>query len=77
VLAPFEYTALIGAAVAGYLIWDEVPDKWVITGGCIIIGSGIYIVYREVGNVLVSRYLRAFTASGAAATLKKMRGVRK
>ena len=25
-LAPFEYTALIGAAAAGYLIWDEVPD---------------------------------------------------
>jgi len=72
-LAPFEYTALIGAAVAGYLIWDEVPDRWVITGGSIIIASGIYIVYREIGNVITNRYLRAFTASGAAAIIKRLK----
>jgi drug/metabolite transporter (DMT)-like permease len=77
VLAPFEYTALIGAAIAGYLIWDEIPDRWVITGGLIIIASGIYIVYREVGNVMVNRYVRSFTASGVAAVLRKLRDVRK
>lgn len=71
VLAPFEYTALIGAAIAGYLIWDEVPDQWVIVGGSIIITSGIYIVYREIGNVMTNRYLRVFTASGAAAIFKR------
>jgi len=49
ILAPFEYIALIGGAVAGYLIWDEVPDRWVIFGGLIIISSGIYVVYREIG----------------------------
>lgn len=73
ILAPFEYTALIGAAAAGYWIWDEVPDQWVITGGMIIIGSGLYIVHREVGNVMSPRILRAFTASGAVAILKKLR----
>ncbi len=72
-LAPFEYTALIGAALAGYLIWDEVPDRWVITGGTIIIGSGLYIVYREVGHVMTNRYLRVFTASGAAAIARLRR----
>jgi len=72
-LAPFEYTALIGAAAAGYWIWDEVPDKWVITGGLIIIGSGLFIVYREVGNVMTNRYLRVFTASGAAALVRRVR----
>jgi len=72
-LAPFEYTALIGAAAAGYWIWDEVPDKWVITGGLIIIASGLFIVYREVGNVMTNRYLRVFTASGAAALLRRVR----
>jgi len=70
-LAPFEYTALIGGAVAGYLIWDEVPDRWVVIGGMIIIASGLYIVYREVGSVLSSRYLRVFTASGAASMLRR------
>ena len=25
-LAPFEYTALVGGAIAGYVFWNEVPD---------------------------------------------------
>ena len=45
-LAPLEYIALVGGAVAGYLIWDEVPDRWVVAGALIIIGSGIFVVYR-------------------------------
>jgi len=47
-LAPFEYTALIGGAIAGYLIWDEVPDRWVVIGALIIIASGLFVVYREI-----------------------------
>ncbi len=63
ILSPFEYTALIGGAVAGYLIWDEVPDRWVIAGATIIIASGLFVVYREIGEVVSSRYLRASTTS--------------
>jgi drug/metabolite transporter (DMT)-like permease len=72
-LAPFEYTAIIGAAIAGYLIWDEVPDIWVITGGLVIIGSGLFIVYREIGNVMSTRYLRVATASAAAGIARRFR----
>jgi len=50
ILAPFEYTALIFGAVAGYLIWDELPDRWVVIGASTIIASGLYVVYREVGT---------------------------
>ena len=50
-LAPFEYTALIGGAIAGYLIWGEVPDRWVVAGGAIIMASGLYVVYREIGSI--------------------------
>lgn len=71
-LAPFEYTALVGGALAGYLIWDEVPDRWVVAGASIIIASGLFVVYREVGNALSTRYLRALTA-GAAAALRRRR----
>jgi drug/metabolite transporter (DMT)-like permease len=70
-LAPFEYSALIGAAIAGYYIWGEVPDKWVVTGGTIIIASGLFIVYREVGSVITGRYLRTFTAGGAASIARR------
>jgi drug/metabolite transporter (DMT)-like permease len=47
-LSPLEYTALVGGAIAGYLIWDEIPDRWVVIGASIIIGSGLFVVYREI-----------------------------
>lgn len=48
-LAPFEYLAIIAGAIAGYLIWDEVPDIWVLIGAVIIMVSGLYVAYREIG----------------------------
>ena len=71
-LAPFEYTALIGGAIAGYLIWDEVPDRWVAIGATVIIASGLFVVYREIGATLSARYLRAFTVSSAAALKQRL-----
>lgn len=55
VLAPFEYSALVGGALAGYLIWNEVPDFWTFVGATIIVASGLYVVYREVGVSLARR----------------------
>jgi drug/metabolite transporter (DMT)-like permease len=72
-LAPFEYTALVGGAVAGYYIWGEVPDRWVVAGAAIIIGSGLFVVYREVGGAFSSKYLRVITAASAAALLRRRR----
>lgn len=66
-LAPFEYTALVGGAIAGYLFWDEVPDRWVVVGATIIIASGLFVVYREIGGTFTTRYLRVFTSSTSAA----------
>lgn len=77
VLAPFEYTALVGAAVAGYLIWGEVPDLWVVIGGTVIIASGIFIVYREVGHETTGRYLRAFSAAVPAVIQRRLGKFRK
>lgn len=67
ILSPFEYTALIGGAVAGYYLWNEVPDRWVVVGALVIIASGLFVVYREIGSVISNRYLRASTAAVAAA----------
>jgi drug/metabolite transporter (DMT)-like permease len=78
ILAPFEYTALIAGAVAGYVIWDEVPDRWVVAGALVIIASGLFVVYRELGATNSLRYLRAMTASGSALLAKRLaRGSRK
>ena len=46
-VAPFEYTALIWATLLGYLFWDELPDAVTILGSTFVIGSGLYIIYRE------------------------------
>ena len=72
-LAPFEYTALIGGAIAGYYIWHEVPDRWVVTGALVIIGSGLFVVYRELSGALSNRYLRVLTAAGTAAMARRRR----
>ena len=47
VIAPFEYTALVVAAILGFLVWQEVPDLYVWLGAFVVIAAGIYIFYRE------------------------------
>jgi len=47
VLAPFSYTSLIWASAIGYLVFGDVPDQWTLIGAGLIIGSGLYIFYRE------------------------------
>ena len=46
-IAPFEYTALIWSATLGFLIWGDVPDIYAMIGATLIVGSGLYIIYRE------------------------------
>ena len=44
VSAPFRYSILVGAVVIGYLLFDEIPDRWTVIGSCIIVATGIYAV---------------------------------
>jgi drug/metabolite transporter (DMT)-like permease len=46
-LAPFFYAQLLGAAVMGWLMFGEVPNRWTIAGGAVIVASGLYLLYRE------------------------------
>lgn len=47
VSAPFRYSILVGAVIAGYLMFDEVPDSLTIIGSSIIVATGIYAVHLE------------------------------
>ena len=40
-IAPFEYTALIWATLAGYLFWAEIPNVGMVGGGVLIIIGGM------------------------------------
>ena len=46
-LAPFYYLQIVGAVVFGLTIFGDVPDCWTLLGGGIVIGSGLYLLYRE------------------------------
>jgi drug/metabolite transporter (DMT)-like permease len=47
VLSPFFYAQLLFAALIGAVVFGNVPDRWTILGGGIVIGSGLYLLYRE------------------------------
>lgn len=46
-IAPFRYTALIWAIGLGIVVFGEMPDGWTLAGSAIVIGMGIYTLYRE------------------------------
>jgi drug/metabolite transporter (DMT)-like permease len=46
-LAPFGYTEMIMAVVAGWYFFGDFPDLWTFVGVGILITSAIYISYRE------------------------------
>ena len=46
-IAPFEYTALPLSVVLGFIIWNETPTFHGTIGMLLIIGAGIYTLYRE------------------------------
>jgi len=45
--APFAYTQLIWTAIFGFFAFGDLPDEFTILGATIIVGSGLYILYRE------------------------------
>lgn len=47
ILAPFQYFEIIAAVILGYLLFDDFPtaSKWL--GIAIIVGSGLFILWRE------------------------------
>jgi drug/metabolite transporter (DMT)-like permease len=47
VLSTFNYTQLVMATLASYLVFDTFPDGYTFLGAAIIITSGLYITYRE------------------------------
>ena len=47
VLSPFVYTQLIWVVILGYLVFDHVPTGWTMAGAAMVVGSGLYMLYRE------------------------------
>lgn len=44
---PVTFSRLVFAALAGYLVFGEIPDLWVWVGGGVIVAATSYIAHRE------------------------------
>ena len=49
-VAPFQYTQMLWAVFYGFLIFGDVPDRFVVTGSGLVVASGMYILWREQVN---------------------------
>jgi drug/metabolite transporter (DMT)-like permease len=46
-LAPFEYLAMVFAAIVGFVFWGEIPTLTTWIGGAVIAASGLFIFKRR------------------------------
>lgn len=47
VVVPFRYSRLVFAMILGALIFGERPDPLMLTGAALIMGAGLYTIWRE------------------------------
>lgn len=46
-VAPFRFMQIIWSIAAGYILWRDVPDAFMLVGAALTIASGLYFVWRE------------------------------
>lgn len=46
-LAPFIYTQMVWTTALGFAVFGDVPHRWTIVGGSIVVASGLYLLHRE------------------------------
>jgi drug/metabolite transporter (DMT)-like permease len=49
-VGPFYYFTLVWAIVLGYLFWGDVPTVALLAGSSIVVGSGLFLLWRESGR---------------------------
>ncbi|MCB1489671.1 MAG: DMT family transporter [Bauldia sp.] len=47
VVVPYQYTLIVWAVVFGYIVFGDVPTLSTMIGALLIIGSGLFIFFRE------------------------------
>jgi drug/metabolite transporter (DMT)-like permease len=49
-VAPFYYFMLVWAMLFGFLVWGDVPTLSLLIGSAIVVGSGLFLLWRESGR---------------------------
>ncbi|MEQ8349188.1 MAG: DMT family transporter [Sneathiellaceae bacterium] len=59
VLSPFDYAQLLGATLLGFFVFGDFPDIYTWIGAAIIVGSGMFITWREYRLSVARRHAAA------------------
>jgi drug/metabolite transporter (DMT)-like permease len=46
-VVPFRYSRLVFGVTIGVWYFDEILDRWTLIGSAIVVGSGLYALWRE------------------------------
>lgn len=46
-VAPFEYSALVWGVAIDWVVWQALPGARMLAGSAIVVGAGLYLLYRE------------------------------
>jgi drug/metabolite transporter (DMT)-like permease len=49
-VTPFQYLSLVWAIILGLVIWGDVPTAQLLIGSAIVVGSGLFLLWRETGS---------------------------
>jgi drug/metabolite transporter (DMT)-like permease len=49
-VTPFYYLSLVWAMVLGFMFWGDIPTLPLLVGSSIVIGSGLFLLWRETGR---------------------------
>jgi drug/metabolite transporter (DMT)-like permease len=55
IVAPFQYTQIIWGALAGWLIWNQLPSGHLIAGAVVVAASGLYVIYADLRPTEITR----------------------
>ena len=46
-VVPFQYLSLVWAVAFGYAIWGDVPTIGLVVGSAVVVGTGLFLLWRE------------------------------
>jgi len=51
---PFQYLQLVWAMLLGFAVWGDLPTAALLIGSAVVIGSGLFLFWRESRRVPVA-----------------------
>lgn len=49
-VGPFYYFSLVWAMILGFIFWGDVPTPMLLAGSSVVVGSGLFLLWRERGR---------------------------